>query len=100
MSASDAVHLDMLARTRRHRAADLAVAVVARMPHRGDESSQLGIARPGAQGAAQVVATVREQAGVELAVGGQARTRAIAAERFRDRTDEADLATAVGECPA
>src|SRR5690606_19605321 len=38
-----------------------------------------------------------EQAGIELAVGGDAGTVAVAAERRADRIDEADLAPAIGE---
>ena len=53
-----------------------------------------------AQQRAQVVAAVGEQAGVELAVGGQPRARAVAAERLRHRRDDADLVAAVAIAPA
>ena len=42
----------------------------------------------------------REQARVEPALGGDARSRAGAAERLRDRGDDADLARAVAVAPA
>ena len=38
-----------------------------------------------------------EKAGAEFAVGGDANARAVAAERLRDRGDEADFAAAIGE---
>ena len=41
-----------------------------------------------------------EEAGAELAVGGEPEPVAVAAERFGDRRDDADLAASVGEGPA
>ena len=52
---------------------------------------------PGAQRRAQVGLAELEQAGAQLAVGGQADAVAVAAERLGDRVDEADAARAVGE---
>ena len=42
----------------------------------------------------------REEAGVEAALGGEPRARAVAAERLRHRGDHADLAAAVAVAPA
>ena len=53
-----------------------------------------------AQRAAQVGLVDAEQAGAQLALGGQADAVAVAAERLGDRVDEADLAGAVGEAAA
>ena len=83
-----------------HRGAQLAVAVAAAAPDAADELEQLVVGGAGAQRAAQVHALRGEQAGVERAVGRDARARAVAAERLRDRRDEADFARAVFECVA
>ena len=45
----------------------------------------------------QIVIFGAEKAGAELAVGGDADARAVAAERLRDGSDQADFAAAVGE---
>src|SRR6185369_15154629 len=52
-----------------------------------------------AQQRAQVVPVRAEETRVHLAVSGKARARAIAAERLRDRRDDADLARAVHIAP-
>ena len=58
---------------------------------------ELRVGRAGAQRAAQVGLGHREQAGAQLALGGQADAVAVAAERLGDGGDEAHLAAAVGE---
>ena len=52
------------------------------------------------QRGAQIVAFQREEAGVEAALGREAGARAAAAERLRDRGDDADLAGAVAVAEA
>ena len=56
---------------------------------------ELVVACAAAEERAQVVAADGEEAGVELPVGGEPRAGAVAAERLRDRGDDADLARAV-----
>ena len=53
-----------------------------------------------AQQHAQIVAVGGEQAGVELAFGGEARSRAVPTKGLRDRGDDADFARAVLIAPA
>ncbi len=48
---------------------------------------------------AQVAAFGREETGVQTAVGGEARTGAVGAERLGDRGDDADLPRAVAVAP-
>ena len=60
-------------------------------------SLELGVGGAGAQRLAQVGLVQREEAGAQLALGGQADPVAVGAERLGDRVDEADLALAVGE---
>src|SRR5690606_30884167 len=80
---------------RTQRIAQLAVAVRARRPRGGDA---LGHRVPAAgQRRAQVDPVRGEQAGVQAAVGGHPGAMALTAERRADRTDEADLATAIHE---
>src|SRR5260370_31289652 len=51
-----------------------------------------------AQQKAQVMIVLAEEAGAELAVGGESDARAMAAEGLRDGGDEADLAgSSIGE---
>src|SRR4249919_1553592 len=45
----------------------------------------------------QIVSSSREQAGVKLSVGGNARPMAVPTERFADGTDETHLAHTIGE---
>src|SRR5690606_21232149 len=90
---SDQVHLDGPAR--RRLAADLAVAVLARRPQ---PRERLGYALFALrERGLEVLPAVGEQAGVEMAVGGDAGAMAIAAERRADRADETDLASAISE---
>src|SRR5439155_1023426 len=58
------------------------------------------IRSPAAQQRLQIRLGEAEQAGADFAVGGQAQPIAMAAKRFADRRDNADLATAIGEGPA
>ena len=74
---------------------DLGVAVGAALPHGADRLLELVVARVRAEDRAEVVAADGEEAGVELPVGREPRARAVAAERLRDRGDDADLARAV-----
>src|SRR3989441_10154662 len=56
------------------------------------------VARTIAQQKAQVMIVLAEEAGAELAVGGEPDARAMAAEGLRDGGDEADLAgSSIGE---
>ena len=62
-----------------------------------DDPLQLGVVGAGPQRRAQVGLVEGEEAGAQLAVGGQAQPVAVGAERFGDGVDEADLAAPVGE---
>src|SRR5205814_3003851 len=75
-------------------------AVLAAAPHGADHAGDLLVARAAADHAPQVVAARGEEAGEHLPLGRQARAGARAAERLRDRGDDADLAGAVGVAPA
>ena len=55
-------------------------------------SAEFGVGRAGAQRPAQVGLGLREQAGAQLAVGGEPQPVAVAAERPGDRRDDADPA--------
>src|SRR5512144_306205 len=85
--SADVRHLDALG-ARRVLAADLRVAVAARAPDRRDGAGKLRVGAAVADQRAQVVPFGREQARVDLAVRRQARPRAVAAERLRDRRDD------------
>src|SRR6186997_2454010 len=99
--STDVVHFDFVqGRGVAHRRTQLAVAVAATAPHTADELQELVVGGAGAQRAAQIHALGCEQAGIEGAVGGDARARAIATERLRYAGDEADFAGAVFECVA
>ena len=63
-------------------------------------SGELLVARPGAHRPAQVGLPLGEQAGAQLAVGGEAQPVAARAERLGDRRDELEHPGAVGEAPA
>src|SRR5260221_6818539 len=73
----------------------LGVAVDPAGPDGGDLLAQCLVAGAGAERAAQVVPGAGEQAGVQLAVGGQPGPGAAAAKRLGDRGDHADLPGAV-----
>ena len=96
-SAPDVIHFDVLHASGAQFVAQFTVAIGAPLPHRAHQSQQLLVAGAAAQRRPQIGALGREQAGVELAVRGQPRARAVAAERLRDRGDEADLTAAVVE---
>jgi len=81
-------------------AAQLGIAVVTSLPEVHQRGTDVFIGQLTAQQAPQVMALVAEQAGEELAFGGQPQTRAVAAERLGDGGDDADLASAVEEAPA
>src|SRR5690606_2795893 len=97
--APDVRHLD-LAQPRRGMRSQGGVAVLARAPYRTDGRGEAGVVDTVAQQGAQVVAMGGEQAGEELAFGGQAGTRTVGAEGAGDGGDHADLATAVAVAPA
>ena len=95
-SSANVVHLD-LARPRvaRGRARAARCSGPRAPPGRADHAAQL-LDRPRRRAAPRGnPCRGREQAGVEHAVRGQPRARAVAAERLRDGRDEADLAGAV-----
>src|SRR5215469_18784803 len=73
----------------------LGIAVGAPTPDPGHQLPKLLVGGAGAERAAQVVPGAGEQAGEQLAVGGQPRAGAAAAERLGDGGDDADLAAAV-----
>ncbi len=62
-----------------------------------DDLLQLGVGGAVSDRAPQVGLVEREQARAQAAVGGEPDPVAVAAERLRDRVDEADLPVAVGE---
>ena len=68
----------------------------ARLDRRGD----LVVGPPSRSSLEQVELVGGEQAGAELAVGGEAHPVAVAAERLGDRRDHADRAAAVEVAPA
>src|SRR6266508_5942494 len=96
---ADVAHLDFRQRGGR-RGSKLRVAVGALAPDRGDRIGELGIARTLAQRRLEIEAFGAKQARVHLAVRRQPRAGAVAAERLRDRRDDADLAFAVAVTPA
>src|SRR5689334_3920395 len=98
-SPADVRHLDLRQRRRRG-GAQLRVAIAAQAPQRGDGAREALVVGTLAQHRAQVVADRAEQARVHLAVGRQPRAGAVAAERLRDRGDDADLAAPVAITPA
>src|SRR5439155_12686063 len=99
LSAAEGEHLD-LGQPFRRRRPPLRVAIVPPGPDAGDEPRQLVVGDAAAQRGAQVVSDGAEQARVQLALGGQPRPRAAAAERLGDRGDDADLAPSVDVSPA
>src|SRR6056297_3529606 len=100
-SAADVIHFDLfdahLAATFR---AQLAVAVAAVAPYAVDDPAELRIVHAAAHGPAQIRTPGSKQACIDASVRRQAGPRAVAAERLRDRTDEADLAGPILELPA
>src|ERR687896_1309653 len=97
--ATDVGHLDLLQR-RSLRSSDLRIPVGTSLPDRGDFVAQFVVRRAAAQQALEVVAALREEAGVERAFGREPHARAGGAERLRDRRNHADLARAVGVAPS
>src|ERR1700688_4770565 len=61
---------------------------------------QIGVASAPVQDSVEVVIALREEAGADLAVGGEADAAAVSAEGVRDRGDDADLSQAVVEAVA
>src|SRR5262249_22421855 len=98
-SAADVRHL-YFADFPGRRSAQLGVTVSAYAPDRSDTLRDLSVRGAAAQQAAEIGAAGREQTGVQLALGRQARTRAIAAESLRYRRDETDFTGAVAVAPA
>src|SRR5690606_28031101 len=98
-SATDVGHLH-LAQARRGARSQGGVAVVPRAPERADRRRRAGIGDTVPKQGAQVVAMGGEQAGEELALGGQACSRAVRAEWAGHGGNHADLAAAVAIAPA
>src|SRR5215218_11232003 len=88
--AADVGHLDPVG-AGGWRGAQLGVAVAASPPDAGQRRAELVVVGALAQQRPQVVPGAGEQAGVELAVGRQPRTGAVAAKRLGDRGDHTDL---------
>src|SRR5579863_4812199 len=65
--------------------------------HTANELRQFFIRCPALHLRVQIVVPDREQAGANLAIGGDADAAAVAAERMRDRSDDPNLANAVIE---
>src|ERR1039457_27468 len=80
--------------------AELGVAIGAHPPDRADRRRETGVRDAVAQRPPQVRPVEGEQAGVELALGRQARPRARTAERLADRSDHAHFAVTVAIAPA
>src|ERR1044071_8993224 len=78
----------------------LGVAVGASAPEGGDAGGQLVVALTGAQRRLEVEPGGSEEAGEKLAVGGEPRPRAVAAERAAHRGDDAQLPSAVAVAEA
>src|SRR5258706_11920372 len=92
--ATDVGHLDLL-RLGRFKRPYFRVAVGTLRPDGRDLVADLVVRGAAAQQRFQVVAGLREQAGVERAFGRQAHAGAARAEGAGDRRDDADLAGAV-----
>src|SRR3972149_4358090 len=92
-------HLD-LAQRGRLGGADLGITVGARAPDAPDRGADLLVRRAAAHERAQIVSGGREQAGVDHAVGREARAAAVAAKSLGHRRDAADLAAPVPVMPA
>src|SRR5215831_13676147 len=93
-SAADVGHFYLL-ELHRLLAPQLGIAVGALRPDRRDGVAQFVIGGTGAQQRPQVVAARGEETGVELAFGGEPRSRASAAERLSHRSDHADFTATV-----
>src|SRR4029079_5317901 len=98
-SAPGVAHLDLRQGARVFRA-DFRIAIGAPRPDGRKVVADLVVGRAAAQQRAEVDPFGGEQARVELAVGGEARPRAVAAERLGYRGDDADLAASVAGAPA
>src|SRR6266568_9459101 len=98
-SPADVGHLDR-GRPDRQGGAQLGVAVATPPPDPGQRRAELVVAGTLAEQDPQVVPSGGKQAGVELAVGRQARPSAVAAKRLRHRRDHADLPPPIAEAPA
>src|SRR6266581_6528577 len=102
-SAADVAHLDLRQR-RGVLGADLGIAIAALQPDRRDVVGDSLVVAAVAQQRPKIEALGGEQARVELALGGEPRARAVAAEGPGHRGDEADLArlvvTRIGVAPA
>src|SRR5450755_276118 len=96
-SAPDVIHFDMLHAASAQLVAQLAVAVGAPLPYGADQSAEFCIGGAPAQRRAQVRPIGGEQTGIELAVRGQPRARAVAAKRLRHGGHEPNLPGAVAE---
>src|SRR2546430_3947550 len=102
-SAADVAHLDLRQR-RGVLGADLGIAIAALQPDRRDGVGDSLVVAAVAQQRPEIEALSGEQAGVELALGGQSGPRAVAAEGLGPGGGDTDLsrivATRVGVAPA
>src|SRR5262245_688659 len=94
LSAADVGHLDLVA-DRGRLGTKLRVAVRPAAPDATQRRLELVVARAAAYESAQVMATSREQARVQLTQRRQPRPSAGLTERLADRGDRADLARAI-----
>src|SRR5678816_3450227 len=91
-SPPDLKHLDLARGADTQTRALFGVSVRAPDPGVADDVAQLVVGGARAHRAAQVGPLRGEQTGEQAAIGGQARPRAVAAERLGHRGDEAHLA--------
>src|SRR5258706_8947637 len=96
---ADETHFD-LAVFRSLGGADFGVIVLAVLPDGGDGVANFFVSPPRAQHGAPVMAFLREQAGVQAAVGGQAGARTTSAEGLGGAGKHARPAAAHGTAPA
>src|SRR6266568_4004445 len=102
-STADVAHLDLRQR-RGVLGADLGIAVAALQPDRREVVGDSLVVAVVAQQRPEIEALGGEQARVELALGGEPRARAVAAEGLRHRRDHADFSrifvACIGVAPA
>src|SRR3954469_7840380 len=77
-------------------ASDLGIPITAAAPETAQQALEMVVRGALAERASQVGTALREEAGVEAALGGEPGPRAAAAERAGDRCDHTHLAAAVG----
>src|SRR5689334_7576614 len=96
---ADVGHLDFF-QLRGLAGTDLRVTVVPTGPDRRNLVLDIAVGRATAQQGAHIVTGSSKQAGEQLALGGEAYARAVAAESLGDRGDHADFTAAVLVAPA